>query len=150
MQDVSKLEKVAEGAQKLKAVGNGLAALGVTIDVGTVIYDGVQNGDGWRTGLDAGATLGGDVAVLATGHPAVMIGDLVTGGSVSGGVTNTVVAADAVVQMTTGRFTPSDAANVKRRLTRKPGLRVVYGAGESWADRGVGGTFKALWQAFTY
>jgi len=33
-------------------------------------------------------------------------------------------------------------------MTRKPGLSVVYDAGESWANRGVGGTFRALGQAF--
>ncbi len=145
---VDELAEAAKAAQKFKWLGNGLAALGVAVDTGQVIYDGVQHGDGGRTVLDAGATAGAAVSVLATGNLALGIADVATGGAVTGGLTNTVVAADAVVQLTTGRFTPADAEDVRRRMTRKPGLSVVWDAGESWADRGIGGTFRALGQAF--
>lgn len=133
------LERAAQTGSKFRTAGNALAAIGITLDAGLTIYDGVCHGDGaGRVTLDTTATVGADLAVMAAANsnPVVAIGDLVTGGGISGGATNAVVAGEVLCEMAFGdSWTPADAARTKRRMTRKWATRQAWNAGEYYEEK---------------
>lgn len=148
---IDDLAPAAKQASRLRMASTGLAAAGVGLDAGLTIYDGVCHGD--SAGIiayDTTATVGADIFVLAVGasNPVVLVGDAVTLGGVSGSVQNAFIGAQGACDIVfSDRFTSSDAAALKRRMTRKPAMRAVWSAGE-WLDESTGLSDFLAWALF--
>jgi YD repeat-containing protein len=123
---LSPVADVRFGAKAVVILSVTASEIDVPVLVGASTYDGVGT-----INYDTSAMVAGDVAVLAAPPPAVA--DLVTLGGVSGGITNTILAPQAVYKLAT-KLTPKDADDLKRRWTRKPFLRGVWWLGEKIAD----------------
>jgi RHS repeat-associated protein len=128
--NLDELERAAQSASKLRPFATAFVGFGVVLDGGLTIYDGVCHGDSAGiVALDTGATVAGDLAVLAA--PPLLIADVVTLGGVSGSITNAVVGVEATCEVLfSDRFTPADAEAIKRRMTRKVALKGVWWLGE--------------------
>jgi hypothetical protein len=128
VQKLGELEETANKVRPLGTAGKVLAGVGIALDAGLTVYDGVSHGDSAGVVVvDTSATVIGDAAVLAA--PTLAVADALTLGEVSGGITNAILAPVDLPKLL-GRFTLADAERIKRRWTRKPLLRAVWAIGE--------------------
>jgi RHS repeat-associated protein len=120
--------QIAGKASKLKALGTGLAVVGVGLQTGLAVHEDIKNGAGFIvTTTDASATVISNVAVLAA--PPVAIVDLATGGTVSGLVHNALVTPNTIASLAT-RTTSREQAAIKKVYTRFAVGRWLWRAGE--------------------
>ena len=120
-------------ASTLRAVGTGLAVIGVAVQTGAAVYQDYKNGAGVVvTATDGASTIVANAATIAA--PPLAAADLVTGGAVTGGIHNALMTPNVVAKVALGRVSTVEADGIKVAYTRFAVGRWTWYAGEYWYD----------------